>query len=207
MAKAKQSDLDAWGDHVEEYSKRQKQLHQELVNRKLMEMKNTTMTENKQTAVESLREALDTELKAGTKMVVNWDMYLKMEEDQTRDFTIHNLKRQKQHHQDLINKHLMEQELKNTMTEKTNMTDDNTNNTIQTQPDLIWTERKPENTTTWSENKRWLVAVIGLLCVVGFVSALIIYNLIWMALVGVFGMWLLGGLLMASKYIVDELVD
>ena len=44
MVKAKQSDLDTWGDHVEEYSKRQKQLHQELVNRKLMEqeLKNTT---------------------------------------------------------------------------------------------------------------------------------------------------------------------
>jgi hypothetical protein len=36
--------LEAWGDHVEEYSKRQKQLHKELVDRKLMEMEleNTT---------------------------------------------------------------------------------------------------------------------------------------------------------------------
>jgi hypothetical protein len=44
MAKANRSDLDAWGDHVEEYSKRQKQLHKELVDRKLMEMEleNTT---------------------------------------------------------------------------------------------------------------------------------------------------------------------
>ena len=46
MAKVKQSDLDAWGDYVEEYSKRQKQLHQELVDRKLMEMElENTMTE------------------------------------------------------------------------------------------------------------------------------------------------------------------
>jgi hypothetical protein len=44
MAKANRSDLDAWGDHVEEYSKRQKQLHKELVDRKLMEieLENTT---------------------------------------------------------------------------------------------------------------------------------------------------------------------
>ena len=85
------------------------------------------------------------------------------------------------------------------------MTDDD--NTIQTQPDLIWTERKPENTTTWSENKRWLAAVIGLLCVVGFVSALIIYNLIWHAIVGVLGVWLLGMLLVAFKELVDDLID
>jgi hypothetical protein len=198
--------LEAWGDHVEEYSKRQKQLHKELVDKKLMEMKNKTMTENKQTAVESLREALDTELKAGTKMVVNWDMYLKMEEDQTRDFTIHNLKRQKQLHQDLINKHLMEQELKNTMTEKTNITDDDSN--IQTQPDLIWFERKPNNNnTTWTENKRWVAAVIGLSCVIGFMSALVVYNLFWYVILGVLCVWLLGVMLVASKYIVDELID
>ncbi len=160
--------------------------------------------ENKQTAVESLREALDTELKAGTKMVVNWDMYLKMEEDQTRDFTIHNLKRQKQLHQDLINKHLMEQELKNTIAEKTNITENDSN--IQTQPDLIWFERKPNN-ITWTENKRWLAAVIGLLCVIGFISALVIYNLYWYVLVSIFGVWLLGVMLVASKDIVDDLID
>ena len=34
----KNNKLDAWGDYVEEYSKRQKQLHKELVDRKLMEM-------------------------------------------------------------------------------------------------------------------------------------------------------------------------
>ena len=162
--------------------------------------------ENKKTAVESLREALDTELKAGTKMVVNWDMYLKMEEDQTRDFTIHNLKRQKQHHQDLINKHLMEQELKNTTIEKTNITENNSN--IQTQPDVIWFERKPNNNnTTWTENKRWIAAVIGLSCVIGFISALVVYNLHWYVIVGVLCVWLLGVMLVASKYIVDELID
>ncbi len=134
MAKVKQSDLDAWGDHVEEYSKRQKQLHQELVNKKLME-----------------------------------------------------------------------QELKNTTSEKTNITENDSN--IQTQPDLIWFERKPENTTTWSENKRWLAAVIGLSCVIGFISALVVYNLYWYVLVSIFGVWLLGVMLVASKDIVDDLID
>jgi hypothetical protein len=162
--------------------------------------------ENKLTAVELLRETLDTELKAGTKMVVNWDMYLKMEEDQTRDFTIHNLKRQKQLHQELINKHLMEQELKNTTIEKTNITENDSN--IQTQPDLIWTERKTNNTrVTWTENKRWIAAVVGLLGVIGFISVLVIYNLFWYVLVSIFGVWLLGVMLVASKDIVDDLID
>jgi Fe2+ transport system protein B len=130
MAKVKQSDLDAWGDHVEEYSKRQKQLHQ-----------------------------------------------------------------------DLINKHLMEQELKNTMTEKMN-------NNIQTNPDVRWTERKTNNTTTtWTENKRWLATVIGLLCVMGFMYVLFIYNLFLHAMAGVLGVWLLGMLLLAFKDIVDDLID
>ncbi len=35
-----------------------------------------------QTAVALLREALDAEMKMGTKMVVNWDMYLQMEKEQ-----------------------------------------------------------------------------------------------------------------------------
>ena len=35
-----------------------------------------------QTAVALLREALDAEIKMGTKMVVNWDMYLQMEKEQ-----------------------------------------------------------------------------------------------------------------------------
>ena len=114
-------------------------------------------------------------------------------------------KRQKQLHQDLINKHLMEQELKNTTSEKTNMTDDDSN--IQTQPDLIWTERKANNTTTWTENKRWTAAVIGLLCVIGFMSALVIYNLFWYVIVSVLCVWLLGVMLVASKDIVDDLID
>lgn len=109
-------------------------------------------------------------------------------------------KRQKQLHQELVNRKLMEQELKNTMTEKMN---DN----IQTNPDVRWTERKPSNTVTWSENKRWLVAVIGLLCVIGFVSALFVYDLFWYAIIGVSGVWLLGVLLTLSKNIVDALID
>lgn len=36
----------------------------------------------KQTAVQLLKENIDYELKSGTKMVVNWDMYLAMEKEQ-----------------------------------------------------------------------------------------------------------------------------
>ena len=41
---------------------------------------NTDM--KKQTAVQLLKESIDHELKSGTKMVVNWDMYLAMEKEQ-----------------------------------------------------------------------------------------------------------------------------
>jgi protein-S-isoprenylcysteine O-methyltransferase Ste14 len=78
---------------------------------------------------------------------------------------------------------------------------------IKTNPDVRWTERKPENTTKWSENKRWLVAVIGLLSVIGIMCTLAIYNLFWYAILGVLGVWLLGVLLLASKDIVDDLID
>lgn len=36
----------------------------------------------KQTAMQLLKETLDSEIKLGTKMVVNWDMYLQMERQQ-----------------------------------------------------------------------------------------------------------------------------
>ena len=39
----------------------------------------------KQTAVQLLKEALDYEIKSGTKMVVNWDMYLEIEKEQMMD--------------------------------------------------------------------------------------------------------------------------
>jgi len=68
------------------------------------------------------------------------------------------------------------------------------NNTIQTK-------------TTWSENKRWLAAVIGLLCVIGFMSALVVYNLFWYAIASILCVWLLGVLLVMSKDIVDDLID
>jgi hypothetical protein len=35
-----------------------------------------------QTAIQLLRESIDSEMKSGTKMVVNWDMYLEMEKEQ-----------------------------------------------------------------------------------------------------------------------------
>jgi hypothetical protein len=38
--------------------------------------------EKKQTVVELLKETLDAEMKLGTKMVINWDMYLEMEKQQ-----------------------------------------------------------------------------------------------------------------------------
>ena len=36
----------------------------------------------KQTAVEQLKQDIDLEIKSGTKIVVNWDMYLAMEKDE-----------------------------------------------------------------------------------------------------------------------------
>ena len=38
-----------------------------------------------QTAVELLKQDIDLEIKSGTKMVVNWDMYLEMEKQQIID--------------------------------------------------------------------------------------------------------------------------
>jgi len=66
-------------------------------------------------------------------------------------------KRQKQLHKELVDRKLMEIELKNTMSEKTNMT--NNNNAIQTQPDLIWAKLKP-NKTWWTETKLWTISSI-----------------------------------------------
>ena len=34
------------------------------------------------TAIQLLKESIDLEIKSGTKMVVNWDMYLAMEKEQ-----------------------------------------------------------------------------------------------------------------------------
>jgi len=42
---------------------------------------------SKQTAVQLLRESIDSEIKLGTKMVVNWDMYLEMEREQIIEAT------------------------------------------------------------------------------------------------------------------------
>ena len=39
----------------------------------------------KQTAMQLLKESIDYEMKLGTKMVVNWDMYLEMEKQQIKD--------------------------------------------------------------------------------------------------------------------------
>jgi hypothetical protein len=121
MEKANRSDLDAWGDQAEEYSKRQKQLHEELVNKKLMEM-----------------------------------------------------------------------ELENTTSEKTNIT--NNDNTIQTQPDLIWAKLKP-NKTWWTETKLWIVSsiffitfltlgwfypIIALVICLITLGAVFLYVLVWL---------------------------
>lgn len=37
---------------------------------------------SKKTAIQLLRESIDSEVKLGTKMVINWDAYLKMEREQ-----------------------------------------------------------------------------------------------------------------------------
>jgi hypothetical protein len=71
---------------------------------------------------------------------------------------------------------------------------DEINNTIQTK-------------TTWTENKRWTVAVIGLLCVIVFMSVLVVYNLFWYVITSILCVWLLGVMLVASKSIVDDLID
>ena len=36
----------------------------------------------KQTVIQLLKESIDYEMKLGTKMVVNWDMYIEMEKEQ-----------------------------------------------------------------------------------------------------------------------------
>jgi CHASE3 domain sensor protein len=74
--------------------------------------------------------------------------------------------------------------------------DEINNNNIQT-----------KNNTTWTENKRWTVAVIGLLCVIGFMSVLVIYNLFWYVITSILCVWLLGVLLVMSKDIVDNLIN
>ena len=40
---------------------------------------------SKQTAIHLLKENIDSKMKLGTKMVVNWDMYLAMEKEQIID--------------------------------------------------------------------------------------------------------------------------
>ena len=40
---------------------------------------------SRQTAIQLLRESIDSEVKLGTKMVINWDMYLEMEREQIID--------------------------------------------------------------------------------------------------------------------------
>jgi len=46
----------------------------------------------KKTAIQLLREDIDTELKYGTKMVVNWDMYLETEKEQIKDAWLYGFK-------------------------------------------------------------------------------------------------------------------
>jgi hypothetical protein len=108
----------------------------------------------------------------------------------------------------MANKHQRQQALQREIIKKINgeplmeITDedlklmDEINNNIQT-----------KNNMTWTENKRWLAAVIGLLCVIGFMSVLVIYNLFWYVLVSILCVWLLGVMLVASKDIVDDLID
>jgi len=40
---------------------------------------------SKKTAMQLLRETIDFEMKLGTKMVINWDMYLETEREQIID--------------------------------------------------------------------------------------------------------------------------
>jgi hypothetical protein len=43
--------------------------------------------------------------------------------------------------------------------------------------------------------------------VIGFVCGLVIYNLFWYALVSSLCVWLFGVMLVASKSVVDDLID
>jgi membrane-bound ClpP family serine protease len=113
-------------------------------------------------------------------------------------------KRQKQLHQELVNRKLMEQELKNTTSEKTNITDDDSN--IQTQPDVIWFERKPNN-ITWTENKRWLAAIIIILGTIGFMSGLYMMGWLLNVLFGILVLWMVVVMISMVKCLVDELID
>ena len=53
---------------------------------------------SKQTAVQLLKESIDHELKLGTKMVVNWDMYLAMEKEQMEQADINGYDRKQYQH-------------------------------------------------------------------------------------------------------------
>jgi hypothetical protein len=100
-------------------------------------------------------------------------------------------KRQKQLHEELANRKLMEIELENTTTNKTN-------NTIQTQPDLIWAKLKP-NKTWWTETKLWtvssIVTAVIILSAIYFTKTLLIICLTSLA-----GIFL--GLLVAGIYVI-----
>jgi fatty acid desaturase len=96
-------------------------------------------------------------------------------------------KRQKQLHKELANRKLMEMELKNTTTNKTN-------NIIQTQPDLIWAKLKP-NKTWWTETKLWTISsiffitfltlgwfypmIVLAICLIAL-GAVVLYVLVWL---------------------------
>jgi hypothetical protein len=88
-------------------------------------------------------------------------------------------KRQKQLHEELINRKLMEMELENITSEKTNMTEND--NTIQTQPDLIWAKLKP-NKTWWTETKLWTVSSIFFIT---FLTLACFYPMIALAICGI----------------------
>jgi hypothetical protein len=100
-------------------------------------------------------------------------------------------KRQKQLHEELVNRKLMEMELENTTTNKTN-------NITQTQPDLIWAKLKL-NKTWWTETKLWIVSsiivMVLILSAIYFTKALLITCLV--SLVGIFL-----GLLVAGIYVI-----
>ena len=88
-------------------------------------------------------------------------------------------KRQKQLHEELINRKLMEMELENITSEKTNMTEND--NTIQTQPDLIWAKLKP-NKTWWMKTKLWTVSSIFFIT---FLTLACFYPMIALAICGI----------------------
>lgn len=91
------------------------------------------------------------------------------------------------------------------------MTNKINNNNTQTQQDILsnvtWSERKPDRTTTWSENKRWVVAILGVLGLIGLVTIFYMLGVLFYAALGVVMLWGICMMTLMAKTAVDEILD